>query len=80
MDGADFLIAVSRRFAGCGNQSTAFQLFDMAGKGSVGNAQAGSQFVHAHIIIVQQNIENFNSHIRAKSLENIETIAKRSNV
>lgn len=56
MNRAYLLVAVACGFTGNGYQPAAFQFLDMAGQRAVCDIQAGSQFVHAHAVVVQKNI------------------------
>ena len=74
VDRADLLVAVSGGFAGGGDQSTAFQFLDMAGERSVGDVEARSQLVHAHAVVLEQDIQNFDADIRTKCFKDVQPI------
>ena len=45
----------------------------MAGEGTVGDLQVLSKLVHVHAIAFKQNLDDFNSYLRAKGFENIQS-------
>ena len=46
----------------------------MACQRTVGDIQVRGQFIHAHTVIFQENVKNFDTDIRAERFENIQAI------
>ena len=80
INAADLLVSVAGMlWKNCEN-SGFFEFFYMAGQGTVGNPQTGSQFIHIHFLMLKESLDQPYANVRTKSFEDRDRLLQTFNI
>ena len=57
-----------------------FEFLYMAGQGTVGNPQTGSQFIHIHFLMLKESLDQPYANVRTKSFEDRDRLLQTFNI
>ena len=80
INAADFLVAMTGMLWQDRKNSGFFQFLYVAGQGTVGNSQTGSQLVHIHFLMLKKNLDQPYTEFGTKGLKNRDCLFQTFNI